>query len=43
MAEKVFLNDKIVDADKACISAADSGFLYGAGLVETMRSRKWRL
>ncbi|MHC4185014.1 MAG: aminotransferase class IV [Planctomycetota bacterium] len=38
MAEKVFLNDKLVDADKARISAADSGFLYGAGLFETMRS-----
>lgn len=38
MAEKVFLNDKLVDADKACISTSDSGFLYGAGLFETMRS-----
>jgi len=37
VAEKVFLNNKLVDADKACISAADSGFLYGAGLFETMR------
>jgi len=36
--EKVFLNDKLVDLDKACISATDSGFLYGAGLFETMRS-----
>ncbi|MBA7661696.1 D-alanine aminotransferase [subsurface metagenome] len=38
MTEKVFLNDKLVDIDKACISATDSGFLYGAGLFETMRS-----
>ena len=38
MSEKVFLNDGLVDTDKACISAADSGFLYGAGLFETMRS-----
>jgi branched-subunit amino acid aminotransferase/4-amino-4-deoxychorismate lyase len=38
MQEKVFLNDKLVDIDKACISVADSGFLYGAGLFETMRS-----
>ena len=38
MAEKVFLNDKLVDIDKACISASDGGFLYGAGLFETMRS-----
>jgi branched-chain amino acid aminotransferase len=36
--EKVFLNDKLVDADKACISAGDSGFLYGAGIFETMRA-----
>jgi branched-chain amino acid aminotransferase len=38
MAEKVFLNDKLIEADKAKISATDSGFLYGAGLFETMRS-----
>ena len=38
MSEKVFLNDKLVDIDKACISVTDSGFLYGAGLFETMRS-----
>lgn len=38
MVEKVFLNDKLVDIDKACVSVKDSGFLYGAGLFETMRS-----
>lgn len=38
MAEKVFLNDELVDVNKACISVTDSGFLYGAGLFETMRS-----
>jgi branched-chain amino acid aminotransferase len=38
MVEKVFLNDKLIDIDKACISVTDSGFLYGAGLFETMRS-----
>ena len=38
MAEKVFLNDKLVDIDKAGISVTDSGFLYGAGIFETMRS-----
>ncbi|MGB2865243.1 MAG: aminotransferase class IV [Sedimentisphaerales bacterium] len=38
MTEQVFLNDKLVDSDKACISVSDSGFLYGAGLFETMRS-----
>ncbi|MBN2457352.1 MAG: aminotransferase class IV family protein [Sedimentisphaerales bacterium] len=36
--EKVFLNDKLVDVDKACVSVSDSGLLYGAGLFETMRS-----
>lgn len=36
--EKVFLNDKLLDIDKACISVTDGGFLYGAGLFETMRS-----
>ena len=35
--EKVFLNDKLVDTEKACISVTDSGFLYGSGLFETMR------
>lgn len=38
MTEKIFLNDKLVDINKACISVTDSGFLYGAGLFETMRS-----
>ena len=38
MKEKVFLNDKLVALDKACISVSDSGLLYGAGLFETMRS-----
>ncbi len=38
--EKVFLNDKLIDSDKACISVADSSFLYGAGLFETMRACK---
>ena len=38
MSEKVFLNDKIIDIEKAGISVTDSGFLYGAGLFETMRS-----
>jgi len=38
MAEKVFLNDKLIDIDNAHISVSDSGFLYGTGLFETMRS-----
>ena len=37
MTEKVFLNNKLVDIDKACVSVNDSGLLYGAGLFETMR------
>jgi len=36
--EKVFLNDKLVDIDKACVSVTDGGLLYGMGLFETMRS-----
>jgi len=39
MAEKVFLNDNLIDVGEARVSATDSGFLYGAGLFETMRSR----
>lgn len=39
MAEKVFLNDDLIDVGDARIRATDSGFLYGAGLFETMRSR----
>ena len=38
MAEKVFLNDGLTDLNKACVSIRDTGFLYGAGLFETMRS-----
>ncbi len=39
MSEKVFLNDKLIDASEAAVPASDTGFLYGAGLFETMRSR----
>ena len=39
MPNKVFLNDNLIDVDQACVSVTDSGFLYGAGLFETMRSR----
>jgi branched-chain amino acid aminotransferase len=38
MGEKVFLNDGLVEGEKACVSARDSGFLYGMGLFETMRA-----
>ncbi|MBE0536832.1 MAG: aminotransferase class IV family protein [Phycisphaerae bacterium] len=36
---KVFLNDRLVKAAEAAIAYNDSGFLYGMGLFETMRSR----
>ena len=35
--DRVFLNDKVVDASAGCVSVNDSGFLYGMGLFETMR------
>ena len=38
MSEKVFLNDGLVDMADARVSVADAGFLYGAGLFETMRA-----
>jgi branched-chain amino acid aminotransferase len=39
MARKVFLNDGVIDFEQAHLSVSESGFLYGAGLFETMRSR----
>lgn len=39
MSDKVFLNDRVVEPEEAHVSVTDSGFLYGAGLFETMRSR----
>ena len=39
MSETVFLNDNLVNTDRAHVSVTDSGLLYGAGLFETMRSR----
>lgn len=38
MTQKVFLNNGIVDSSQAQINCADGGFLYGAGLFETMRA-----
>jgi len=38
VAKKVFLNDALVDFDQAHLSTSESGFLYGAGLFETLRS-----
>ena len=35
--EKVFLNDKIINATDARVPVTDSGFLYGMGLFETLR------
>ncbi|MGD0785726.1 MAG: aminotransferase class IV [Sedimentisphaerales bacterium] len=35
---KVFLNNEIVESSAAQISSADAGFLYGAGLFETIRA-----
>ncbi|PKL49680.1 MAG: hypothetical protein CVV39_02605 [Planctomycetes bacterium HGW-Planctomycetes-1] len=35
---KVFLNNEIIESSAASISGADGGFLYGAGLFETMRA-----
>ncbi len=36
--EKVYLNGKLVDADKAAVGVTDSSYLYGIGLFETMRA-----
>ncbi|OQA00633.1 MAG: Branched-chain-amino-acid aminotransferase [Planctomycetes bacterium ADurb.Bin401] len=38
MTQKVFLNNEIIESSEAKISCADGGFLYGAGLFETMRA-----
>ncbi|HBG28342.1 MAG: hypothetical protein A2Y10_08825 [Planctomycetes bacterium GWF2_41_51] len=35
---KVFLNKEIIDSSQAFVSCGDGGFLYGAGLFETMRA-----
>ena len=37
---KIFVNERMVDEEKARISVLDRGFLYGDGLFETMRSYK---
>ena len=33
MSEKFFLNDNLVDLEKARVSVTDSGLLYGAGCL----------
>ncbi len=40
---KVFLNGQLVDAQDASIPVTDSGFLYGAGLFETMRAHQGKV
>jgi 4-amino-4-deoxychorismate lyase len=35
---KILVNDQLVDADKAVVSAYDHGFLYGLGVFETFRT-----
>lgn len=41
--DKVFLNDTIVQADKAALSFTDNSYLYGMGLFETMRAVNGRV
>ena len=43
MPEKIFLNDKLINTDKAAISTRDTGFLYGSGLFETMRCNQGKV
>ena len=40
---KIWINGKFVDSDKAKISVFDRGFMYGAGVFETMRSYSGRV
>jgi branched-chain amino acid aminotransferase len=40
---KVWLNGGLVDAQSACISPADHGFLLGDGVFETLRSHRGRV
>lgn len=41
--DKVFLNDKLVSADKAAIGFTDNSYLYGMGLFETLRAFNGRV
>jgi branched-chain amino acid aminotransferase len=38
MTQKVFFNNEIIDSSEAKVNCSDGGFLYGAGLFETMRA-----
>jgi 4-amino-4-deoxychorismate lyase len=37
MVEIIYLNDRFIPRSKAKLSPLDHGFLYGYGLLETMR------
>jgi branched-chain amino acid aminotransferase len=43
MSEKICVNGRMVDADKAKLSVLDYGLLYGYGLFETMRAYSGRV
>ena len=43
MGEIVYLNGRLLDANQAKIDPAVQGFLYGAGLFETMRAYSGRI
>ena len=38
MSLKVFIDNKLVDKDKAAVSVFDHGLLYGDGVFEGIRS-----
>jgi branched-chain amino acid aminotransferase len=40
---KVYFNGEIIDETQPAISVSDSGFLYGAGLFETMRAHNGKV
>jgi len=40
MAEKVYLNGKLIDGDEAKVTVFDAGLQHGVGLFETMRSHR---
>jgi len=43
MGEIVYLNGRLIQRNRAKVSALDYGFLYGFGLFETMRAYKGRV
>ena len=43
MSEIVYLNGNLVSTEQAAITPSDQGFLYGAGLFETMRAYEDRI